>query len=173
MEPPSRSCPGSPYFPGPSAVLSRTSTLVMQPCGYMTKSVNATLWISSSPSGRQPRQEKPFSPGGALPPWKLLASDAGRDAHKRACGERVGTVPFGYRVASDGLHLEVEPGEQAVAAQVGAMKASGFTLRRITAELDQRGLTTSYTIWRHQYVAQVDRSTRLCSPMGATPCIVD
>src|ERR1035437_9796463 len=32
-----------------------------------------------------------------------------RDArhHKRANGERVGTVPFGYRVAADGLHLEV------------------------------------------------------------------
>jgi site-specific DNA recombinase len=53
-----------------------------------------------------------------------------RDAmrHKRTCGARVGTVPFGYRVAGDGLHLEVEPGEQAVAVQVWAMKAAGLTL---------------------------------------------
>src|SRR6185295_19539595 len=56
-----------------------------------------------------------------------------RDAmrHKRASGERVGTVPFGYRVAGDGLHLEVEPREQAVAVQVETMKAAGFTLRGI------------------------------------------
>jgi len=84
-----------------------------------------------------------------------------RDAmrHKRASGERVGTVPFGYRVAGDGLHLEVEPREQAVAVQVEAMKAAGFTLRGITAELNRRGLTTRRgTAWRFQYVAQVVRA---------------
>ena len=86
-----------------------------------------------------------------------------RDAmrHKRSCGERVGTVPFGYRVAGDGLHLEVEPGEQAVAVQVWAMKAAGLTLRRITAELNRRGLTTRHgTAWRFQYVAQVVRASQ-------------
>src|SRR5579863_5363705 len=37
-----------------------------------------------------------------------------RDAmsHKRANGERVGTVPFGYRLAAGGLHLESDPAEQ-------------------------------------------------------------
>ena len=36
-----------------------------------------------------------------------------RDAmhHKRANGERVGTVPFGYRMAADGLHLEAYAAE--------------------------------------------------------------
>lgn len=35
-----------------------------------------------------------------------------RDAmhHERANGERVGTVPFGYRMAADGLHLEATGG---------------------------------------------------------------
>jgi DNA invertase Pin-like site-specific DNA recombinase len=39
-----------------------------------------------------------------------------RDAmhHKRANGERVGTVPFGYRTAADGLHLEADPAEQGI-----------------------------------------------------------
>ena len=86
-----------------------------------------------------------------------------RDAmrHKRACGERVGTVPFGFKVSGDGLRLEIEPGEQAVAAQVGVMKAAGLTLRRITAVLNQRGFTTRRgTAWRFQYVAQVVRASK-------------
>lgn len=84
-----------------------------------------------------------------------------RDAmrHKRSSGERVGTVPFGYRVAQDDMHLEMEPGEQAVVEQVRAMKAGGSTLRSITAELNRRGFTTRRgTAWRFQYVAQVVRA---------------
>ena len=32
--------------------------------------------------------------------------------HKRAHGERVGTVPFGYQVAADGRQLEADALEQ-------------------------------------------------------------
>jgi len=84
-----------------------------------------------------------------------------RDAmrHKRANSERVGTVPFGYRLAQDGLHLEAEPGEQALVDQVRAMKAAGCTFRSITAELNRQGFTTRRgTAWRFQYVAQVVRA---------------
>jgi len=37
-----------------------------------------------------------------------------RDAmrHKKANGERVGTVSLGCRMAADGLHLEANPAEQ-------------------------------------------------------------
>ncbi len=34
--------------------------------------------------------------------------------HKRANGERVGTVPFRYHAAADGLYLEPDPAEQAI-----------------------------------------------------------
>ena len=59
-----------------------------------------------------------------------------RDAmhHKRENGERVGTVPFGYRMAVDGVHIESEPAEQAIAGRIREMKAEGFTLREIAAE---------------------------------------
>jgi hypothetical protein len=51
-----------------------------------------------------------------------------------------------------------------------AAAAALVTLRKITEVLNQRGFTTRRgTAWRFQYVAQVDRSTRLCSSMGATP----
>jgi site-specific DNA recombinase len=81
-----------------------------------------------------------------------------RDAmrHKRANGERVGTVPFGFRTAADGVLLEVDPAEQSVLYRVRQLKAAGFTLRTIAAELNGEGLVTRRgTPWRHQYVAAV------------------
>ncbi len=70
-----------------------------------------------------------------------------RDAmrHKRANGERVGTVPFGYRTAADGLHLEADPAEQSILSRIRELKAAGCTTRRGTA-------------WRFQYVAEALRA---------------
>ena len=80
-----------------------------------------------------------------------------RDAmhHKRANGERVGTVPFGYSVAADGLHLEVNPAEQGILSRIRELRATGFTTRRIADELNRQGFTTRRgTAWRFQYVAE-------------------
>ncbi len=79
-----------------------------------------------------------------------------RDAmrHKRANGERVGTVPFGYRAAADGLHLEADPAEQGILCRIRELKAAGHTTRRIADELNRQGFTTRRgTDWRFQYVA--------------------
>jgi Resolvase, N terminal domain/Recombinase len=84
-----------------------------------------------------------------------------RDAmrHKRANGERVGTVPFGYRAVADGLHLEADPEEQSVLSRIRELKAAGFTTRRIAGELNQQGFTTRRgTSWRFQYVAEALRA---------------
>ena len=84
-----------------------------------------------------------------------------RDAmhHKRANGERVGTVPFGYRAAVDGVHIEMEPAEQTVTDRIRELKAEGFTLRKIATELNRQGFTTRRgTAWRFQYVADVLRA---------------
>ena len=63
-------------------------------------------------------------------------------AHKRAKGERVGQVPFGYRLASDGVHLEEDEAEQATLADLATMRAAGWSWRRIAEELNARGVTT-------------------------------
>lgn len=79
-----------------------------------------------------------------------------RDAmhHKRANGERVGTVPFGYRMAADGLHLEADSAEQGILARIRELKAERFTTRQIADELNRQGYTTRRgTAWRFQYVA--------------------
>jgi site-specific DNA recombinase len=60
---------------------------------------------------------------------------------KRAKGERVGTIPYGKRLDADGIHRLDHPAEQAVIGTVRALRAEGFSLREIAAELGQRGLT--------------------------------
>ena len=60
-----------------------------------------------------------------------------------------GRVPFGYRTASDGLHLEAHPAEQGILSRIRDLKAAGYTTRRIAAELNRQGFTTRHgTAWR-------------------------
>jgi site-specific DNA recombinase len=74
-------------------------------------------------------------------------------AHKKAAGERVGTVPFGYRVAADGVRLESDEAEQGILAKIRALRASGLSTRRIAEELNRQGVTTRRgSAWRFQYV---------------------
>src|SRR6266542_2542340 len=50
-----------------------------------------------------------------------------RDAmrHKRANGERVGNIAYGYCVAADGVQLEADPHEQTILAHMRALKTAG------------------------------------------------
>ena len=54
--------------------------------------------------------------------------------HKKARGERVGQVPYGYR--ADGAGLVPEPAEQDTIATVVRLRAAGETLRGIVAALN-------------------------------------
>jgi DNA invertase Pin-like site-specific DNA recombinase len=63
-------------------------------------------------------------------------------AVKRTRCERIGTVPYGYRLASDGVHLEECEAEQAVIQQIRALRSAGLSLRAITAECKRRGLVS-------------------------------
>jgi site-specific DNA recombinase len=84
-----------------------------------------------------------------------------RDAmrHKRAKGERVGTLPFGARLAADGVQLEADEVEQELLSQMRAWKAEGRTTRQIAADLNRAGRTTRRgTAWRFQYVSRALRA---------------
>ena len=62
--------------------------------------------------------------------------------HKRTRGERVGAIPYGQRLAADGVHLEPHPGEQRVIAAVRELRAAGMSLRAIAAELADGGMVS-------------------------------
>jgi DNA invertase Pin-like site-specific DNA recombinase len=93
----------------------------------------------------------------AVSQWEREAiGERTRDAmsHKRANGERVGTIPFGFRMASCGELLEEDPAEQAILSRIRELKAAGHTIREIADELNRQGYTTRRgTAWRFQYVA--------------------
>jgi hypothetical protein len=84
-----------------------------------------------------------------------------RDAmsHKRTNGERVGTIPFGYRLAADGVHLEAEPKEQEIIGRIRALSQEGHSTRRITETLNSEGYRNRRgSAWRFQYVASILQS---------------
>ncbi len=95
----------------------------------------------------------------AVSQWEREAiGERTRDAlrHKRNQGERVGNIAFGFRLATDGHHLEPEPVEQAALAEIRRLRHEGTTLRAIATALNQRALLTRRgTPWRLESVARV------------------
>jgi DNA invertase Pin-like site-specific DNA recombinase len=61
-------------------------------------------------------------------------------AAKKARGEHLGGVPYGFQRSGTGLVPNVA--EQGVIAVVKALRAEGLSLRQIVAELDKRGLVS-------------------------------
>jgi hypothetical protein len=68
-------------------------------------------------------------------------------ARKRARGERVGSVPYGSRLAADGVHLEADPVEAQAVQLIRDLRASGRTLRAIAAALEARGIPPRGQRW--------------------------
>ncbi len=61
---------------------------------------------------------------------------------KKARGERVGKIPFGWNLASDGKTLLENPQEQKSISLMQQLRRSGMSIRQIAAELDKRGIST-------------------------------
>jgi len=59
--------------------------------------------------------------------------------HKKANGERVGSIPLGYRLADDGVHLEEDATEQEAIAIACELREAGNSLRAIATALAERG----------------------------------
>jgi DNA invertase Pin-like site-specific DNA recombinase len=77
-------------------------------------------------------------------------------AHKKAKGERTGTVPFGYTLAADGIQLVPHAAEQAVLVTIRELRAAGETLRAIAAELNRRGVATKGgKPWKHTTIDRI------------------
>ncbi len=63
-------------------------------------------------------------------------------AVKKARGERLGGVPWGWKVAQDGVQLVPHEGERATAVRAQALRAEGRTLAQVAAQLAAEGHTT-------------------------------
>jgi site-specific DNA recombinase len=93
---------------------------------------------------------------GAVSQWEREAiGERTRDVlrHKRANGERVGNIHYGYRLSADQKHVEADPVEQAVLTAISELRGRRRSLREIAAALNERGWRTRRgSAWRHEYV---------------------
>lgn len=78
-------------------------------------------------------------------------------AVKKANGQRVGTVPYGFDLADDGITLTENLAEQAVIADIRSMRAGGTTLEAIADALTERGVLTKTgkSRWSYQAVGRI------------------
>ncbi len=60
---------------------------------------------------------------------------------RKAQGRRTGSIPYGYRIDSQG-YLEPHKGEQQVIAETKRLQKAGLSLRGIAAELERKGFYT-------------------------------
>lgn len=63
-------------------------------------------------------------------------------AHKSARGERVGAVPYGFDLAADGVRLVENADERAIMSAACEIRATGISLRKVSAELASRGMVS-------------------------------
>jgi len=95
----------------------------------------------------------------AVSQWEREAiGERTRDAmtHKRTNGERVGNIRFGFKLGSDGKHVEPDPAEQVVLQEIRGLRQSGHTMRGIAAALNHRTLRTRCgSAWRLEHVARI------------------
>ena len=76
-------------------------------------------------------------------------------AQKKTKGEKTGgDVPFGFDLAADGIHLVENADEQKIIRLCASLKAKGYSLRAIGAELKSMGYTTKKgtTTWHPQTI---------------------
>lgn len=76
-------------------------------------------------------------------------------AVKKARGERVGHVPFGFTLGHDRKHLLPHGGEQAALARIRALRAEGRSLRRIAQALTEEGFEPRGKRWHVTTLARI------------------
>ncbi len=79
-------------------------------------------------------------------------------AVKRANGQRIGTVPYGFDLAADGTTLVENPAETEVVGQIQAMRSKGMTLQRIAQSLTDRRIPTKTgrsECWQHKTIGRI------------------
>ena len=83
-------------------------------------------------------------------------------AHKAANGERIGEVPYGWRIAPDGVRLISVESEQAGIRDILSLRRAGKSYRAIANELTKRRVPTKKGNgrWSHQAVASIAKRRR-------------
>ena len=77
---------------------------------------------------------------------------------KKSRSERVGQIPYGYRLTSDGLKLEKNEGEQFVIRHILECYSQGLSFNSIAKKLNAEGIKTKESkLWCHPQVSRILR----------------
>lgn len=78
-------------------------------------------------------------------------------AHKKSQGQRVGTIPFGFDLAADGVTLTSNADQLRAIELIHSLKESGYSLRAIATALDAAGIVTAtgQDAWKHTTVQRI------------------
>lgn len=74
---------------------------------------------------------------------------------KKARGERVGSIPYGYRLADSGHGLTPDATEQEILAQVRQLQAEGLSLRAIASRIKSAGYRSRGNDWHPQTIKNI------------------
>ena len=91
-------------------------------------------------------------------------------AVKKANGQPVGTVPYGFDLSADGMTLIPNNAEQAMIGEILTMRAKGMPLKRIAGTLTECGVPTR--TGRSNRWTFSRQSPEYSSAAGATPVLV-
>lgn len=76
---------------------------------------------------------------------------------KKAAGQRVGSIPFGFDLDDDGETLTENQAEQAALRIINELRGHGLSIRAIADELSRRGIQTKKgrSEWKHSTVQRI------------------
>jgi len=78
-------------------------------------------------------------------------------AVKKARGERVGVVAYGFKLAADGVHLEADADEQSRIATIRALQGAGASHKAIAEKLNADGVPARGDRWHATTIGRVLR----------------
>ena len=75
---------------------------------------------------------------------------------KKRKNERVGHIPFGFRLSDDGVHLEECPEEISILIQIKELMKQGLSTRKIAVEMNNRqAFNRGMARWNHASIHRV------------------
>jgi len=75
---------------------------------------------------------------------------------KKRKNERVGHIPFGFRLSDDGVHLEECPKEISILIQIQELMKQGLSTRKIAEEMNNRqAFNRGMARWNHSSIHRV------------------
>jgi DNA invertase Pin-like site-specific DNA recombinase len=86
---------------------------------------------------------------------------------KKEKGQRVGHIPFGYKLAQDGIQLEPNISEQQILQSIKRMRSRGYSIRETAMKLNKKNLLNrGQSLWNHASIFRVlnnaDNNHLLC-----------